>query len=115
MSHNEKILNDKIEKLEEHLKAMEDIRKNTLYSVDVLVLKVKQKRSGNDRLKRLIEATECNSYREREFKVRFGELEKQLQEMNDHGDPTLPSLQEVYATIDTLSEQLEREKSDKRI
>ena len=112
---------ERIGELETQLQRMEDMKRNTIHSVDALVLEVKQERSEKDLLrKRAMEAEEVGSYREKELEKRIELLENHLHEKDEMTNVTLASLkndesslQEAKATIDMLTEQLEREKSEK--
>ena len=112
---------ERIRELETQLQRMEDMKRNTIHSVDALVLEVKQERSEKDLLrKRAMEAEEVGSYREKELEKRIELLENHLHEKDEMTNVTLTSLknnesslQEAKATIDMLTEQLEREKSEK--
>ena len=112
---------ERIRELETQLQRMEDMKRNTIHSVDALVLEVKQERSEKDLLrKRAMEAEEVGSYREKELEKRIELLENHLHEKDEMTNVTLASLkndesslQEAKATIDMLTEQLEREKSEK--
>ena len=112
---------ERIRELETQLQRMEDMKRNTIHSVDALVLEVKQERSEKDLLrKRAMEAEEVGSYREKELEKRIELLENHLHEKDEMTNVTLASLkndesslQETKATIDMLTEQLEREKSEK--
>ena len=112
---------ERIRELETQLQRMEDMKRNTIHSVDALVLEVKQERSEKDLLrKRAMEAEEVGSYREKELEKRIELLENHLHEKDEMTNVTLASLkndesslQEAKATIDILTEQLEREKSEK--
>ena len=111
---------ERIRELETQLQRMEDMKRNTIHSVDALVLEVKQERSEKDLLrKRAMEAEEVGSYREKELEKRIELLENHLHEKDEMTNVTLASLkndesslQEAKATIDMLTEQLEREKSE---
>ena len=112
---------ERIRELETQLQRMEDMKRNTIHSVDALVLEVKQERSEKDLLrKRAMKAEEVGSYREKELEKRIELLENHLHEKDEMTNVTLTSLknnesslQEAKATIDMLTEQLEREKSEK--
>ena len=112
---------ERIRELETQLQRMEDMKRNTIHSVDALVLEVKQERSEKDLLrKRAMEAEEVGSYREKELEKRIELLENHLHEKDEMTNVTLASLkndesslQEAKATIDMLTEQLELEKSEK--
>ena len=112
---------ERIRELETQLQRMEDMKRNTIHSVDALVLEVKQERSEKELLrKRAMEAEEVGSYREKELEKRIELLENHLHEKDEMTNVTLTSLknnesslQEAKATIDMLTEQLEREKSEK--
>ena len=112
---------ERIRELETQLQRMEDMKRNTIHSVDALVLEVKQERSEKDLLrKRAMKAEEVGSYREKELEKRIELLENHLHEKDEMTNVTLASLkndesslQETKATIDMLTEQLEREKSEK--
>ncbi|RMX42579.1 hypothetical protein pdam_00013391, partial [Pocillopora damicornis] len=112
---------ERIRELETQLQRMEDMKRKTIHSVDALVLEVKQERSEKDLLrKRAMEAEEVGSYREKELEKRIELLENHLHEKDEMTNVTLASLkndesslQEAKATIDMLTEQLEREKSEK--
>ena len=112
---------ERIRELETQLQKMEDMKRNTIHSVDALVLEVKQERPEKDLLrKRAMEAEEVGSYREKELEKRIELLENHLHEKDEMTNVTLASLknnesslQEAKATIDMLTEQLEREKSEK--
>ena len=111
---------ERIRELETQLQRMEDMKRNTIHSVDALVLEVKQERSEKDLLrKRAMKAEEVGSYREKELEKRIELLENHLHEKDEMTNVTLTSLknnesslQEAKATIDMLTEQLEREKSE---
>ena len=111
---------ERIRELETQLQRMEDMKRNTIHSVDALVLEVKQERSEKDLLrKRAMKAEEVGSYREKELEKRIELLENHLHEKDEMTNVTLASLknyesslQEAKATIDMLTEQLEREKSE---
>ena len=67
-----------------------------------------------------MEAKKCSSHTAKELYMRIGHLENQLRKRDDLTNATLTSLKEnksslkeANATIDLLTEQLEREKSDK--
>ena len=112
---------ERIRELETQLQRMEDMKRNTIHSVDALVLEVKQERSEKDLLrKRAMEAEEVGPCREKELEKRIELLENHLHEKDEMTNVTLASLknnksslQEAKATIDMLTEQLEREKSEK--
>ena len=136
----EKGLSEKIRELEDQLQRMEDLRKTTLSSlmdkeqeveqlyhnisrkeeqVDGLVLELKEERSNKECLKRAIEVTDC---REKELKKRIAQLEIQLQERDELREATITSLnknerslQDAHVEIDVLTQQLEREKSNKEV
>ena len=112
------VQSEKIKELEAQLQRMEDIRRNT--SADALVLEVRPESSEKELLKKAMEAKECGSHRAKELHKRIGHLENQLSERDDLPNATLTSLNnskrslmEANNTIDLLTEQLEREKSDK--
>ena len=107
-----------IKEPEAQLQRMEDIKRNT--SADALVLEVRPESSEKEHLKKAMEAKECGSHRAKELHKRIGHLENQLRERDDLTNATLTSLNnskrslmEANNTIDLLTEQLEREKSDK--
>ena len=111
----------RIRELETQLKKMEDMKRNTNRSVDALVLEVKQERSEKERLKkRDMQAEKVCSCREKELEKRIELLEDQLRAEDELTNATLmslnnkeSSLQEATATIDMLTKELEREKSEK--
>ena len=111
----------RIRELETQLQKMEDMKRNTNHSVDALVLEVKQERSEKQRLKkRAMQAKKFGSCREKELEKRIELLENQLRAEDELTNATLmslknkeSSLQEATATIDMLTEELEREKSEK--
>ena len=111
----------RIRELETQLQKMEDIKRNTNHSVDALVLEVKQERSEKERLKkRAMHAKKVGSCREKELEERIELLENQLRAEDELTNATLmslknkeSSLQEATATIDMLTKELEREKSEK--
>ena len=111
----------RIRELETQLQKMEDMKRNTNHSVDALVLEVKQERSEKERLKkRAMQAKKVGSCREKELEKRLELLENQLRAEDELTNATLmslknkeSSLQEATATIDMLTEELEREKSEK--
>ena len=111
----------RIRELETQLQKMEDMKRNTNHSVDALVLEVKQERSEKERLKkRAMQAKKVGSCREKELEERIELLEDQLRAEDELTNATLmslnnkeSSLQEATATIDMLTEELEREKSEK--
>ncbi|CAH3034410.1 unnamed protein product [Pocillopora meandrina] len=111
----------RIRELETQLQNMEDMKRNTNHSVDTLVLEVKQERSEKERLKkRAMQAKKVGSCREKELEERIELLENQLRAEDELTNATLmslknkeSSLQEATATIDMLTEELEREKSEK--
>ena len=111
----------RIRELETQLKKMEDMKRNTNRSVDALVLKVKQESSEKERLKkRAMQAEKVCSCREKELEKRIELLEDQLRAEDELTNATLmslnnkeSSLQEATATIDMLTKELEREKSEK--
>ncbi|XP_027060204.1 myosin-10-like [Pocillopora damicornis] len=112
------VQSEKIKELEAQLQRMEDIKRNT--SADALVLEVRPESSEKEHLKKAMEAKECRSHRAKELHKRIGHLENQLRERDDLINATLTSLNnnkrslmEANNTIDLLTEQLEREKSDK--
>ena len=112
------VQSEKIKELEAQLQRMEDIKRNT--SADALVLEVRPESSEKELLKKAMEAKECGSHRAKELHKRIGHLENQLRERDDLINATLTSLNnskrslmEANNTIDLLTEQLEREKSDK--
>ena len=112
------VQSEKIKELEAQLQRMEDIKRNT--SADALVLEVRPESSEKELLKKAMEAKECGSHRAKELHKRIGHLENQLRERDDLTNATLTSLNnskrslmEANNTIDLLTEQLEREKSDK--
>ena len=111
---------EKIKELEAQVQRMEDIKRNTLHSEDALVLEVREERSEKEHLKKALEAKKCSSHTAKELYMRIGHLENQLRKRDDLTNATLTSLKEnksslkkANATIDLLTEQLEREKSDK--
>ena len=111
---------EKIKELEAQVQRMEDIKRNTLHSEDALVLEVREERSEKEHLKKAVEAKKCSSNTAKELYMRIGHLENQLRKRDDLTNATLTSLKEnksslkeANATIDLLTEQLEREKSDK--
>ena len=111
----------RIRELETQLQKMDDMKRNTNHSVDALVLEVKQERSEKERLKkRAMQAKKVGSSREKELEERIELLENQLRAEDELTNATLmslknkeSSLQEATATIDMLTEELEREKSEK--
>ena len=111
----------RIRELETQLKKMEDMKRNTNRSVDALVLEVKQESSEKERLKkRAMQAEKVCSCRENELEKRIELLEDQLRAEDELTNATLmslnnkeSSLQEATATIDMLTKELEREKSEK--
>ena len=111
----------RIRELETQLQKMEDMKRNTNHSVDALVLEVKQERSEKERLKkRAMQANKVGSCREKELEKRIELLEDQLRAEDELTNATLmslnnkeSSLQEATATIDMLTKELEREKSEK--
>ena len=111
----------RIRELETQLQKMEDMKRNTNHSVDALVLEVKQERSEKERLKkRAMQAKKVGSCREKELEERIELLENQLRAEDELTNATLmslknkeSSLQEATATIDMLTKELEREKSEK--
>ena len=110
---------EKIKELEAQVQRMEDIKRNTLHSEDALVLEVREERSEKEHLKKAVEAKKCSSHTAKELYMRIGHLENQLRKRDDLTNATLTSLKEnksslkeANATIDLLTEQLEREKSD---
>ena len=111
----------RIRELETQLKKMEDMKRNTNRSVDALVLEVKQESSEKERLKkRAMQAEKVCSCREKELEKRIELLEDQLRAEDELTNATLmslnnkeSSLQEATATIDMLTKELEREKSEK--
>ena len=112
------VQSEKIKQLEAQLQRMDDIKRNT--SADALVLEVRPESSEKEHLKKAMEAKECGSHRAKELHKRIGHLENQLRERDDLINATLTSLNnnkrslmEANNTIDLLTEQLEREKSDK--
>ena len=112
------VQSEKIKELEAQLQRMEDIKRNT--SADALVLEVRPESSEKELLKKAMEAKECGSHRAKELHKRIGHLENQLRERDDLTNATLTSLNnrkrslmEANNTTDLLTEQLEREKSDK--
>ena len=113
------VQSEKIKELEAQLQRMEDIKRNT--SADALVLEVRPESSEKELLKKAMEANECGSHRAKELHKRIGHLENLLSERDDLPNATLTSLNnskrslmEANNTIDLLTEQLEREKSDKK-
>ena len=112
----------RIRELETQLQKMEDMKRNTNHSVDALVLEVKQERSEKERLKkRAMQAEKVCSCREKELEERIELLENQLRAEDELTNATLmslnnkeSSLQEATATIDMLTKELEREKSEKK-
>ena len=111
---------EKIKELEAQVQRMEDIKRNTLHSEDALVLEVREERSEKEHLKKAVEAKKCSSHTAKELYMRIGHLENQLRKRDDLTNATLTSLKEnksslkeANATIHLLTEQLEREKSDK--
>ena len=111
---------EKIKELEAQVQRMEDIKRNTLHSEDALVFEVREERSEKEHLKKALEAKKCSSHTAKELYMRIGHLENQLRKRDDLTNATLTSLKEnksslkkANATIDLLTEQLEREKSDK--
>ena len=111
---------EKIKELEAQVQRMEDIKRNTLHSEDALVLEVREERSEKEHFKKAVEAKKCSSHTAKELYMRIGHLENQLRKRDDLTNATLTSLKEnksslkeANATIDLLTEQLEREKSDK--
>ena len=111
---------EKIKELEAQVQRMEDIKRNTLHSEDALVLEVREERSEKEHLKKAVEAKKCSYHTAKELYMRIGHLENQLRKRDDLTNATLTSLKEnksslkeANATIDLLTEQLEREKSDK--
>ena len=112
----------RIRELETQLQKMEDMKRNTNHSVDALVLEVKQERSEKERLKkRAMQAKKVGSCREKELEERIELLENQLRAEDELTNATLmslknkeSSLQEATATIDMLTKELEREKSEKK-
>ena len=112
------VQSEKIKELEAQSQRMEDMKRNT--SDDALVLEVRPESSEKELLKKAMEAKECGSHRAKELHKRIGHLENQLRERDDLINATLTSLNnskrslmEANNTIDLLTEQLEREKSDK--
>ncbi|CAH3038749.1 unnamed protein product [Pocillopora meandrina] len=112
------VQSEKIKELEAQLQRMEDVKRNT--SAVALVLEVRPESSEKENLKKAMEAKECGSHRAKELHKRIGHLENQLRERDDLINATLTSLNnskrslmEANNTIDLLTEQLEREKSDK--
>ena len=112
------VQSEKIKELEAQLQRMEDIKRNT--SADALVLEVRPESSEKEHLKKAMEAKECGSHRAKELHKRIGHLESQLRERDDLTNATLTSLNnskrslmDANNTIDLLTEQPEREKSDK--
>ncbi|CAH3034388.1 unnamed protein product [Pocillopora meandrina] len=111
----------RIRELETQLQKMEDMKRNTNRSVDALVLEVKQESSEKERLKkRAMQAEKVSSCREKELEKRIEHLENQLRAEDELTNATLMSLnnkerslQEATATIDMLTKELEREKSEK--
>ena len=111
----------RIRELETQLQKMEDMKRNTNHSVDALVLEVKQERSEKERLKkRAMQAEKVCSCREKELEKRIELLENQLRAEDELTNATLmslkkkeSSLQQVTTAIDMLTEELEREKSEK--
>ena len=111
----------RIRELETQLQKMEDMKRNTNHSVDALVLEVKQERSEKERLKkRAMQAKKVASCGEKELEKRIELFADQLRAEDDLTNATLmslnnkeSSLQEATATIDMLTEELEREKSEK--
>ena len=112
----------RIRELETQLQKMEDMKRNTNRSVDALVLEAKQESSEKERLKkRAMQAEKVCSCREKEFEKRIELLEDQLRAEDELTNATLmslnnkeSSLQEATATIDMLTKELEREKSEKK-
>ena len=111
----------RIRELETQLQKMEDMKRNTNRSVDALVLEAKQESSEKERLKkRAMQAEKVCSCREKELEKRIELLEDQLRAEDELTNATLmslnnkeSSLQEATATIDMLTKELEREKSEK--
>ena len=111
----------RIRELETQLQKMEDMKRNTNRSVDALVLEAKQESSEKERLKkRAMQAEKVCSCREKELEERIELLEDQLRAEDELTNATLmslnnkeSSLQEATATIDMLTKELEREKSEK--
>ena len=112
----------RIRELETQLQKMEDMKRNTNHSVDALVLEAKQESSEKERLKkRAMQAEKVCSCREKELEERIELLEDQLRAEDELTNATLmslnnkeSSLQEATATIDMLTKELEREKSEKK-
>ncbi|CAH3034409.1 unnamed protein product [Pocillopora meandrina] len=112
----------RIRELETQLQKVEDMKRNTNHSVDALVLEVKQESSEKERLKRkAMQAQKVASCREKELEKRIELLEDQLRAEYELTNTTLmslnnkeSSLQEATATIDMLTKELEREKSEKK-
>ena len=111
----------RIRELETQLQKMEDMKRNTNRSVDALVLEAKQESSEKERLKkRAMQAEKVCFCREKELEKRIELLEDQLRAEDELTNATLmslnnkeSSLQEATATIDMLTKELEREKSEK--
>ena len=112
----------RIRELETQLQKMEDMKRNTNRSVDALVLEAKQESSEKERLKkRAMQAEKVCSCREKKLEKRIELLEDQLRAEDELTNATLmslnnkeSSLQEATATIDMLTKELEREKSEKK-
>ena len=112
----------RIRELETQLQKMEDMKRNTNRSVDALVLEAKQESSEKERLKkRAMQAEKVCFCREKELEKRMELLEDQLRAEDELTNATLmslnnkeSSLQEATATIDMLTKELEREKSEKK-
>ena len=112
----------RIRELETQLQKMEDMKRNTNRSVDALVLEAKQESSEKERLKkRTMQAEKVCFCREKELEKRIELLEDQLRAEDELTNATLmslnnkeSSLQEATATIDMLTKELEREKSEKK-
>ncbi|XP_078365626.1 uncharacterized protein LOC144649873 isoform X1 [Oculina patagonica] len=133
-ANREKELLERVIDLEAQIQEMEDLREETLTSlnnkeqaleqayvkINELNLELKRENSDKESLRRKVEVMECNAKREKELLEVRKAPENQLREIEKLQETTETSLkckgqalEEAHVTIDELNLELKREKSDK--
>ena len=130
----EKELKKRIAQLEIQLRERDELREATIMSlnknerslqdahaeIDVLTQQLERVKSDKEPLRMVVDVAEYNATKEKGLTERIGQLEKQLQEVNELREKTLMSLknkewslEEAHFKVNDLTRQIERERSDK--
>ena len=131
-SCREKELEERIELLENQLRAEDELTNATLMSlknkesslqeatatIDMLTKELEQEKSEKETLRKAVEVSECNSHNDKRLTENIETLEKRLLEMGDLREKILIekewSLQEAHDEINELTQQIPHKKSHKK-